>query len=122
MASIVHFLFHLQNNIKLYHWTTTSFARHKAADELVSAFIDLGDKFMEVYIGKYGRNQLHKRDASIQLQHLDDKNVVKLLEDGIRFLLNDLPKSLKKEDVDLYNLRDEMVATLNQTKYLFTLQ
>lgn len=122
MSSIIHFFFHLQTNIKLYHWMTTSFARHKAADELVDSVTSLGDKFMEVYIGKYGRSSLAKKDASIQLLQLNDKNVVEFLDVSIKFLLQDLSKMLKKEDVDLFNLRDELVASLNQAKYLFTLQ
>lgn len=122
MSHIIQFLFRVQTNIKLYHWTTTSFARHKAADELVQSFLDLGDQFMEVYIGKYGRSALAKRESSLELLPLEDKSVGKFLDDSIRFLVHELPKTLKKEDVDLFNLRDEMVARLHQTKYLFTLQ
>ncbi len=42
----------IRNQIKLYHWQTKSFARHKATDDLTAA-LDLAiDNFVEVYMGK----------------------------------------------------------------------
>ena len=121
MSQIVNFLFTFQTSVKLYHWMTTSFARHKAADFAVDKIIELGDQFMETYIGKYGRPALAKRDSAIQLQAYDDQSVVNYLDKCIAFLVTDVTKILKKEDMDLLNIRDEMVAALNQTKYLMTL-
>lgn len=118
---MIPFIFQMQMNMKLYHWMTTSLARHKASDELVDKITELGDRFMEVYIGKYGRASIPKRDTSMPLLALDDKSVHKFLEDGVKFLQHELPKSLKKDDVDLLTIRDDMLATLHQTKYLFTL-
>ena len=120
MSKIIHFMLDLQSNIKLYHWMTKSFPRHKASDSLVEKMSELGDKFIEVYIGKYGRPELHKKDNIIILHNFDDNSVIKYLDHCIVFLIKDLSKLLTKDDVDLLNLRDEMVATLNQTKYLFT--
>ncbi len=121
MSSIIHFFFHLQTNMKLYHWMTTSFARHKAADEVVESITKYADTFMEVYLGKYGRQQVAKKDATINLIPLRDDTVLGFLDQAIKFLMNELPKTLKKEDVDLLSIRDDIVASLNQTKYLFTL-
>jgi hypothetical protein len=121
MAEIINFFFDLQTNIKLYHWMTTSYPRHKASDDLSEKILDTSDRFMEVYIGKYGRPTMNKKHSNIYLQKLDDKNVVKYLDYAINFLLNDLMLCINKSDVDLLNIRDEMVGTLNQTKYLFTL-
>jgi len=122
MSQIVHFIFDLQTNIKLYHWMTTSYARHKAADNLVSQISVLGDKLIEVYIGKYGRPTINKKDTLIQLQNLNDKNILKYLDDAVNFLVQDMPKVLNKTDIDLLNIRDELVAVLHQTKYLFSFQ
>jgi hypothetical protein len=101
---------------------TLSYARHKAADELVEKMLDYSDKFMEVYIGKYGRPTLLKKDCDIHLQKLDDENVTAFLDKTINVMLKELPKHLKETDVDLFNIRDEIVSTLHQSKYLFTLQ
>jgi hypothetical protein len=37
------------------------------------------------------------------------------------WLESKLPRMLKKTDTDLLNIRDEILADLNQIKYLFTL-
>jgi hypothetical protein len=118
MSQIIAFIFTMQTNIKLYHWMTTSYARHKAADFAVDKVTDLGDQFVETYIGKYGRPSMTKRDMTIALHSYDDNTVTKYLDECIKFLLT---LALKKDDVDLLNIRDEMVSALNQTKYLMTL-
>ena len=121
MAELVEFFFSLQANIKLYHWMTTSFARHKASDELVDSILEHSDKFMEVYIGKYGRDGIKQRAPVVKVGQLDDRSIVKCIDDAIKYLTNDVGRLLKKQDVDLFNIRDELVASLNKTKYLFTL-
>lgn len=118
---IIHFILDLQSNIKLYHWMTTSYARHKAADDLVGKLIELGDEFIETYIGRYGRSTMLKRDTTIVLQSLDDKSVSKYLDLCVKHMLAEFSKDIAKDDVDLLNIRDEIVSALNQTKYLFTL-
>lgn len=100
---------------------TVSYARHKAADKLLSKIIELGDDFIETYIGRYGRPTMVKRDTTIVLHVLDDKSVLKYLDSCVRQIMSDFSKDIAKEDVDLLNLRDEIIAALNQTKYLFTL-
>jgi hypothetical protein len=100
---------------------TTSYARHKAADDLVSKIIELGDQFIETYIGRYGRHSMLKRDTTVVLQALDDKSVSKYLDTCIKLMSTEFSKDIGKDDVDLFNLRDEMIGALNQTKYLFTL-
>jgi hypothetical protein len=122
MSQFVNFFFTLQTNMKLYHLMTTSYARHKAADFAVDKIIELGDQFMETYIGKYGRPMMAKREGIIQLQAYDDQSVIKYLDSCITFLVVDAAKALKKDDLDLLNIRDEMVSALNQTKYLMTLK
>ena len=122
MSNFVLYFFDLSNNIKLYHWTTTCFARHKACDELLSAIIELSDKFMEVYMGKYGRPQVSARDNKLVLKSLTDKTAVEFVRKAIKVLHEDLSKQLKDTDVDLLNIRDEILAKLNQTLYLFSLQ
>ena len=80
MSDFVLFFFDLINNIKFYHWTTTSFARHKASDELFTSLVELSDKFMEVYMGKYGRPKIIERDGKIPLKSLGDKSVVDFIK------------------------------------------
>ena len=110
----------LRNQIKLYHWQTMSFARHKGTDELVEKLDGNIDKFVEVYMGKHGRPKVGHR-ASLNIRDYHDKEAPKLLKEAINWLQTDLTQLLKKGDTDLLNIRDEIVADLNQALYLFTL-
>lgn len=108
-------------NIKLYHWETKTFSRHKASDELHSKLSELIDKFIEVYIGGYTRpifNEVFK----IKVNQLDDNNIKDVLHEYIRFLQYKIPKYIKESDTHLLNIRDEMLAEINKTLYLFTLE
>lgn len=118
MSNIIHYIFYVQTNVKLYHWMTKSYARHKASDEFVDTFMSLTDKFVEVYIGKYGRLTMNKKDKSISLLQLDDKNITKFMDEAIAQFMG----FVDEKDVDLLNLRDEIIALLNHTKYLFMLE
>lgn len=122
-STVIHFIFSLQTNLKLYHWTTTSYSRHKAMDELIETFLSSSDSFVENYIGKYGRRGITgKKMSDITIAALNDDTVVNYLTAGIRFLTNDLPIILHTDDVDLFTIRDDLVAALNKARYLCTLR
>lgn len=118
MSNIINNIFYVYTNVKLYHWMTKSYARHKAADEFIEEFLELTDKFVEVYIGKYGRPVIQKNDKNLRIVILDDKSVVKFLQDAILEFM----KYNKAEDVDLLNIRDEIISLFHKTEYLMTLQ
>ena len=112
----------MRNQIKLYHWQTALFARHKATDEVVKSLDDHIDLFVEVYMGKNGRPNITRTTNTIALKNMSEKSSVKFVKDCIEYLLGPLTKSLKGSDSDLANIRDEMLADLNQLLYLFTLK
>ena len=120
-AEIVHLMLTLRNQVKLYHWQTMSYPRHKATDDLVGKLDESIDKFVEVYIGKYGRPKLTGKSSTIHLRNFHDKQGPALLTEAVDWMTHDLPKKLKPTDTDLLNIRDEILADLNQTLYLFTL-
>jgi hypothetical protein len=111
----------LRNQVKIYHWETKNFARHKATDELVDKLDASIDKFVEVYIGKYGRPNLTSRTGNIKIRNFHDREAPALLKQAADWMTHKLPGLLKKDDTDLLNIRDEILADLNQTLYLFTL-
>ena len=111
----------LRNQVKIYHWETRVFARHKATDELIDKLDDNIDKFVEVYIGKYGRPNLNLRTGTIRIRNFNDQEAPALLKQAINWMTTKLPKLLKSTDTDLLNIRDEILADLNQSLYLFTL-
>lgn len=122
MAEYVVFFFDLSNNTKLYHWTTHSFPRHKASDELFDSIINLSDKFMETYMGRYGRPKTTERNVlKLTLKPLNDKTIIEYYKACVKYLETSFAKTLTDKDTDLINLRDEILGKLNQTLYLFTL-
>lgn len=117
---IIKVFFHMQHSIKLYHWQTTVFARHKATDDLLSSLSGLIDKFIEVYIGRYERPKF-KNGLKININELNEISAADTLNVYIKYMKNEIPKFLNEDDTDLYNIRDEMLGELNKTLYLFTL-
>jgi hypothetical protein len=118
----VHFLLNLRNQIKLYHWQTRIYARHVATDSVVDKLDKLIDMYVEVYMGKYGRPKLSGTDAIIRLTNLTEAGVTKLVRAAITYMNGPLIKHLNKDmDTDLINIRDEMMGSLHQLLYLFTL-
>ena len=120
-ANDVQFFLAMRNQIKLYHWQTSLYSRHKATDDVINALDESIDKYVEVYMGKYGRPKISSRNNTIVMENLTEKNAVLFVKSCIDVLNQGLVKSLKKTDTDLVNLRDEMLAELNQLLYLFSL-
>ncbi len=121
-AADIHFLLTLRNQLKVYHWQTRIYARHVATDRVLEELDKLIDSYVEVFIGKYGRPKLDAATRVLRLQTLTEAGATKLVSAAIRHMLGPMVKGLDPAvDSDLVNLRDEMVANLNQLLYLFSL-
>ncbi len=118
-ARDINFFFHLLNQLKLHHWQTTHYARHKALDDAIDALQSHVDKYVEVYIGKYGRPKLTSASNTIEMGNLSEKVIVDFVANSTKYLNKEL--TFKPTDNDLANVRDEMVAELHKLLYLFTL-
>jgi hypothetical protein len=118
----VQFFFTMREQIKLFHWQTHSYPRHKATDAVIEALDTSIDKYVEVFMGKYGRMKMTGSTATIHVKNLSETSIIKFIKTCIAYLNKDLVQRLSKEDSDLVNIRDEMLAELNQLLYLFTLQ
>jgi len=123
-SQLVQFFFAIEHTIKLYHWQTKSFSRHKATDNLVDVIIGITDRFMEAYQGKekYGKLSLTS-EIPISIGILNDSNATKYLKDIAAFLMS-MEKNgvVDSSDTDLLNIRDELLAAVNNTIYLFTFE
>ena len=109
--------------IKLYHWKTTSYAAHKATDELYGKFNEHMDRFIEVLLGKTGSRVDLMNHKQIRLIDLSSSESLKREIDGFKGYLVSLDenKPLKSmSNADLYTIRDEILADLNQFLYLLT--
>jgi len=120
-ADMISTLMMLRDQVKIYHWQTMSYPRHKATDDLVGSLDEKIDSFVESYMGKYGRPKFTARSGTIRVRNFHEKEAPALLKDAIKWMTHKLPKLLKPEDTDLLNIRDEIVGDLNKSLYLFTL-
>lgn len=116
LNEITKFFFTVQHINKLYHWNTSSYSRHKASDDFNSKLLEIVDKFIEVFIGRY---KLKPRVTKIQLDNLSDEDIVEFYKKA-RDYIQIFDQSFN--DTDLLNIRDELLAEINQTLYLFDLR
>jgi hypothetical protein len=115
---LVNFFFTLELNLKIYHWNTTSYPRHKASDDLGGKILELVDKFVEIFIGRYKVKPDIER-VKIESAFTTDNGSEELLNKSIRFLEE---MNIYIKDSDLLNIRDEMLGEINKTLYLYRLK
>jgi DNA-binding ferritin-like protein len=106
------------NQLKYYHWGTNSFAQHKALGEAYDKLNILIDDFVEILLGKYGKEL---SPISINIRTESELNLNDALNEISQYLVNELPSFLDDSDTDLLNLRDEFLSIINKTKYLLKL-
>jgi DNA-binding ferritin-like protein len=116
-ASLITKLIYLQNQFKIFHWQTFSYAQHQAFGHLYNELSDKIDEFVETYQGIYERLSF-----SGEMLAFSD-----LRETNFGMVLSEQAETLKSYDQyfsghsDLLNIRDEMLAVLNKTSYMLTL-
>ena len=118
---IVKNLLTAQNQMKLFHWQTISFAQHQAFGDIYDNLSDLIDEFVEVCMGKHGRPEFES-EFNLVMYNSNSINVDEYITTVIEFLLSFDNVYDERIDSDLLNLRDEMLAQFNKLKYLLTLQ
>jgi hypothetical protein len=117
-AKIIQNLLTILNQVKYFHWGTNSYSRHKALGKAYSTLDALIDDFVEIFLGKYGKDL---PSFNIKIRSEQDLDLFSALNEMGDFLSNDIQSYLSESDTDLMNIRDEMLAIINKTKYLFTL-
>jgi hypothetical protein len=118
MNNIIDKLIEYEQQFRILHWQTKSYARHKAYGDFYSTMGDLIDQFVETQMGKYGRV---KTDGSIQVSNMNDVQIKDYLEEIEQFLIEMSEEYDSTKDSDLLNIRDEMLGEVNKLKYLLTL-
>jgi hypothetical protein len=122
LAKHINFFFQLREQLKLYHWQTTSYSRHAGTDRILADLDSKIDEFVEIWMGKYGRPKLAGATRTITVGNMSERQAATFVKGAITYLTGPLTASLQStRDTDLANLRDEMIGALNQLMYLFTL-
>jgi hypothetical protein len=114
------------DQIKLYHWQTKIYSRHKATDDLHSELSRLVDNFIETLHGIiiYKHNNYRIKlfnNTSIILNNLNDTDGLILLSNIKIYLESNDLKRIINNNSDLLNIKDEMLNVINKFTYLFTL-
>lgn len=126
MSDVVSYILFFQAQIKVLHWTTRSYDRHKNYDKLHERFNEQADKFVEVYLGKHGRNivapgALKNPTLIVPNKEGEREFGISVLATCVNFFLNLTNTYIKQEDSELLNIRDEILSVLYQSKYLLEL-
>ena len=108
------------NRIRVYHWKTTSYARHKTTDKFMQLYNNNFDRLVETMMGAADKRIYNNFDMIIE--EIDDDNAVDVIKEHRKFLQNVFPKKVDKKASDILNIRDEILADVNRVLYLFTLQ
>ena len=121
--NIVTIFLQMLNTVKLYHWKTSSYAQHKATDELYTNLNLNIDNFVEIMLGKTGGRVNLTGQKTLPL--LDYTNVIDFTKEieKYKLFLNNLNNNSSlnvTNNSDLFNVRDEILGNLNQFTYLLT--
>lgn len=118
----------LQNmaQAKLLHWQSHFYGQHKALDKLFKGLIDKGDTLAESVMGKYGRPVLSDEQLCLKLMNYSNAEKGDLSD-----FLDHLYKCYAVEckclfeegkDSEILNIVEEIVALVDQIKYLTSLR
>ena len=108
-ALFVGTLLHSATITHLQHFSTKSYAQHKALQKYYKAIPDLVDAYTEAYQGRHGL--ISGYDVEFH-KHRDPKAYVK----GLLTFLDEIKSTLPK-DSDLVNLFDAVVDAVTSLKY-----
>ena len=109
--------------VKLFHWKTTSYATHKATDDLYTKLNANMDEFIEVLLGKTGLRTDLMSNKNIRLVDLSSAESLKREIEafkGYLVSLNDNKAMKQMSNTDLYSIRDTLLGDMNQFLYLLT--
>jgi len=115
-------LIKFQNQLRILHWQTDSYARHKAFGKTYEELDESIDQLVEVYSGKYHKLVL-KPGTSIELLNTEDLDVDSVLKEVCEYLSTTAVQELNPEkDTEILNIRDEILALVDRLRYLLTLK
>jgi hypothetical protein len=123
----VEFIQHTMNylaTIKMYHWTTDSFATHKATDALYAKLQTLMDLFVETSLGHYNnKKSLHNSIKKVEIKDIktnkDLHSYTQKYKMSLRQIRKQLPDSSQSE---MINVVDDILTELDVLLYLLTLE
>lgn len=111
-------------HMKMFHWQTSSYNKHKVIGKFIADLEQLTDKFVETYVGATG-DKLGARDIVVKISKTNmasekyTREVLKKLRTFLSMRFNNVvPKTI----IGLENIRDDMLVAINHTLYLYNLE
>lgn len=117
--NILNLMFEILINIKHAHLMTTSNTEHVATDKLYDSYSKLYDKFLEVYIGKYGREKLKPIGKSSMVNMNAYNGDIKTYLQSVTKRMDTI---LSKQDSEIQNIVDDIKNTFYHSIYMLSLQ
>ena len=106
------------SQIQIFHWQADKMGVHKTFDDFSENFKESADTLMEVIQGKYGRIQLDQ-ETYIPIRNLRDLEPYQFVDNCVEvFRMYQI--NLFRDDQEIVALMDEIIAQLQQLKYLLT--
>jgi hypothetical protein len=113
-------------NMRIYHWRTAYYGRHKASCKFVESWTGLTDSFVENMIGHFPevKDMLASKSFAVTIRVYKENQTIKA--DEMWQKLQTLADKLQALDTvfegvsDLLNIRDEIVGQIKSTQYLFS--
>ena len=122
MDKVIVNLLKIQNQLRILHWQSLSYAAHKALGSAYEALDELIDTLVEVHQGKYGRI-IFETPIDLGLVNQDEidlEDILIQLNDYLSGPFAEMHDPVK--DTDCLNIRDEILAVINRLRYLLTLK
>ena len=117
---MVNMLVGIEQQLRILHWQTKSYAQHQALGGVFDSITELIDTFVETLMGKYGRPST--KGQKFEMFDFEDIDIEEWTG-GVCDLLISFSDVLDDvQDTDLLNIRDEMLGEFNKLKYLLTLK
>jgi len=104
-------LLHASTNTHLLHWTTKSYAEHKALGEFYTGLPELVDQLAEAMMGKFDATPTFP--VTYHAPDKTGKDELEALKDYVEQERAKLP-----QDSEIQNLVDEIASSIDQTLYL----
>lgn len=120
LFKIVQTFLQFQTDIKIYHWQTYSYSRHKSSDKLFENLLELIDIFVETYMGQLDVHVKIPTNSQIVMKNISDKKAKQIVK-SFQLFLTKMEKLIPNLTSDLLNIRDELLALTDRSLYLFSL-
>jgi hypothetical protein len=104
-------LFSARTQAHIFHLQTKSYAQHKALGAFYDSIVDLADRYVEAYQGKYGILKGYAGDSDYD----EDGNALGFLNNLEKYVAAAAPK-LPKEP-DLVNIHADILELIHSTQY-----